>query len=218
MVAALEMERRWIGAPQPLIETSGVGAERAGAAACRLLDRGATALASWGVAGGLDPETGPGTVVLPETVITADGSRFAADLEWRGRLLSKIVDRVDISTADLLEVDQPIATAEEKSALHRRAGAGAVDMESAAIAAVSKQAAIPFLAVRVVVDAATRSIPEVALTIFNEGGRLQRSSLIRLVLNPIGWPGLIALARARGSAGRSMRHLWSVAGPDLGLS
>jgi hopanoid-associated phosphorylase len=218
VVTALEMERRWIGAPEPLVETSGIGAERATAAAGRMLDRGATALVSWGSAGGLDPKIRPGTVVLPHAVIDTAGSRSRVDLEWRDRLVTRIGDRVDVSTSELLSVVRPITSAEEKRELHRRTAAGAVDMESAAIAAVAIQSGISFLAVRVVVDAATVSIPKAALEMFDEGGRLKKSSLIRFVLHPLGWPGLIALARANAAAGRSMRRLWSAAGPDLGLS
>jgi hypothetical protein len=91
-------------------------------------------------------------------------------------------------------------------------------MESAAVASVSKRAGIRFIAVRVVVDAAAVSIPKAALGMFDEGGRLKKSSLIRFVLHPLWWPGLIVLAHANAAAGRSMRSLWSAAGPDLGLS
>jgi adenosylhomocysteine nucleosidase len=170
------------------------------------------------VAGGLDPKIGPGTVVLPEAVIGTDGSQLGVDLEWRGRLLTKIGDRLDVSTSELLEVARPISTAEEKLELHRRTGAGAVDMESAAISSVSMLAGVPFLAIRVVVDAATTPIPRDALGMFDEGGRLKRGSLFRFVLRPLDWPGLILLVRSNAAAGRSMRRLWSAAGPDLALS
>lgn len=218
VVAALEMERRWIPSREPLIETSGIGAERAGAAARGLLDRGATALVSWGMAGGLDTTVGPGTVVLPGAVIGADGSRFEVDLEWRDRLLAKIKDRVEVSTSELLDAARPVQTVEEKRKLHDRTGAGVADMESAAVAAVAKQAGIPFIAVRVVVDAATKSLPEGTQGMFDEDGRLKSASLIRLVIRPYDWWGLMTLARANAAAGRSMRKLWSAAGPDLGLS
>lgn len=218
VVAALEMERRWIGVPEPLVETSGIGAEGAKAAARRLLDRGATALVSWGSAGGLDPKIRSGTVVLPHAVIDTAGSRSSVDLEWRDRLLAKIANRVEVSTSELLDVARPITSAEEKRELHHRTGAGAVDMESAAVAAVAKQSGISFIAVRAVVDAATVAIPKAAPEMFDEWGRLKKSSLIRFVLHPLGWPGLIALARANASAGRSMRRMWSAGEPDLGLS
>jgi adenosylhomocysteine nucleosidase len=212
------MERRWIGAPEPLAETSGVGAQKAGLAARRLVDRGATALVSWGVAGGLDPKIGPGAVVLPDAVIGADGSRLRVDAEWRDRLLTKVEDTVDVSTSELLDINRLIVTSDEKCELHRRTGAVAVDMESAAIASVSNQSGVPFIAVRGIVDSAAMSLPDVVQTMFEQGGGSRRSLLTRLALRPLEWPGLIALARGKAAAGRSMRMVWSAAGPDLGMS
>jgi len=218
IVAALEMERRWIRAPDSLVEVSGAGERRAEAAACRLLDRGATALVSWGVAGGLDPDLRPGAVVLPGAVVEADGVSRKVNLGWRDRVLARIENRVATSTSPLLHAVQPITAPEEKHAMRRRTGAAAVDMESAAVAAVANEAGIPFIAVRVVVDAAEARLPEAALTMCDEGGRLNRSSLLRLFLQPGEWPGLFVLARANAAAGRSMRKVWSAAGPDLALS
>jgi hypothetical protein len=218
VVAALALERRWIGAPEPLVETSGIGAEGASAAAGRLVERGATALASWGLAGGLDPGLGPGTVVLPTAVINTDDSRVRVDLEWHGRLLARIGDRVGVSTSDLLDVARPISTTREKGELYRRFGAAAVDMESAAVGNFAQQTGISFISVRVVVDTAAMSLPGTVLTMSDEKGRLRMSSLIRLGLRYREWLGLLRLASANAVAGRAMGRVWSAGAPDLGLS
>lgn len=218
IVAALEMERRWIRPPKPLVELSGIGAKRATDAARRLLDRKATALVSWGVAGGLDPDLVPGTVMLPETVLCSDGSSIGVDPGWRNRLHARVEDQVVTSGSSLLESAQPISTPEEKAALHRQTGAGAVDMESGAVARIAKEAGIPFIAVRVVVDTAEVCLPETALAMCDEEGRLKRTSIFRIVLRPGEWGDFFALGRANAAAGRSMRKLWSLAGPDLTLS
>ena len=91
-------------------------------------------------------------------------------------------------------------------------------MESAAVAAVADEAGVPFLAIKVVVDSAGFRLPEIALTLCDEGGRLKSGALLQLVFMPGEWPGLLALARANAAAGRSMRALWSLAAPDLALS
>lgn len=218
VVAALETERRWIPAAEALIELSGIGNQRAEKAARRLLERGATALISWGVAGGLDPDLRPGTVLFPDEIIGPDGSILAVDLGWRDRLLARAPDRVFTSTLPLLGTVQPITSPDEKRAAHRRTGAGAVDMESAAVSAVSNAAGIPFIAVRVVVDAADVCLPEAALTMCDEEGRLRRSSLFRVLVRPGDWGAMIGLARANAAAGRAMRSLWLAGEPDLALS
>jgi hopanoid-associated phosphorylase len=218
IVAALEMEGRWIRASESLVEVSGGGEKRARAAAHRLLERGATSLVSWGVAGGLDPDLEPGTVVLPDVVVDTDGSSYPVDVAWRDRLLMRLRSRVVTCTSPLVHATQPITAPAEKIELHRRTRAAAVDMESAAVAAVANEVGIPFLVVRVVVDAAGVRLPEVALTMCDEGGRLKKSAVWRLVFQPGEWRGMLRLGRANTAAGRSMREVWSAAGPDLALS
>ena len=218
IVAALEMERRWIGIPEPLVELSGVGDTRAENAAGRLVERGATALVSWGVAGGLDRDLSPGAVILPDTVIGADGSNRGVDLEWRDRLLERVRGRVVTSTSPLYHATSVITTADEKRAIYERTGAGATDMESVAVARVAFANHIPWIAVRVVIDAADQEVSAAILTAIGDDGRLRMGSVAGLILRPRLWRPLIALGRAGATAGRSMRRLWAVARPDLALS
>ena len=189
IVAALEMECRWIGAPEPLVELSGVGDARAENAAHRLVDRGARALVSWGVAGGLDPDLAPGTVVLPDAVVHTDGSSQEVDLAWRDRLMERVSGQVVTSTSSLYHASSVITSPDEKRAVYERVGAGAVDMESAAVAAVASEMGIPFVVVRVVVDAAGVRLPEVALTMCDEGGRLKKSACAGSFFSPASGAG-----------------------------
>lgn len=218
IVAALEMERRWIRSPGPLVELSGIGDTRAEHAARRLIERGATALVSWGIAGGLDPDLSPGTVILPDVVIGADGSNHGVDLEWRDRLLERVRSRVVTSTLPLYHARSMITTVDEKRAISERFGAGAADMESAAVARVALANHMPWIAVRVVIDAADQDLPAAILAATGDDGRLRVGSVIGLILRPRLWHPVIALGRAGAAAGQSMRRLWALAQPDLALS
>lgn len=218
VVAALEMERRWIRNPGPLVELSGIGDKRADHAARRLVERGATALVSWGVAGGLDPDLDPGTVILPDAVIGADGSNHEVDLAWRNRLLERVRGRVVTSTLPLYHARSMITTVEEKNKISERFGAGAADMESAAVARVAMANRMPWIAVRVVIDAADQSLPAAILTATGDDGRLRVGSVVGFIFRPRLWRPLIALGRAGSAAGRSMRRLWVATRPDLALS
>jgi adenosylhomocysteine nucleosidase len=218
IVAALEMERRWIRAPEPLVEVSGVGETRAEDAARRLVERGATALVSWGVAGGLDPHLRAGTVILPDRVIGEEGRSWGVDLEWRNRLLERIGGRVVTSTSPLYHAASVIVTADEKRAIHLRFGAGGVDMETVAVARVANAHRVPWVAVRVVFDAADQDLPAAILAATGDDGRLTVASVVGLISSPRLWRPSIALGRAGAAAGRSMRQLWDVTRPDLALS
>jgi adenosylhomocysteine nucleosidase len=216
IVTALELERGWIGSAV-MIEVAGMGRARAEAATTRLLDRGATAIVSWGIAGGLDPELEPGTVVIPGFVIDVDqGSRYA-DAGWRNRLLARIENLVPISVGPMFHADAVVSSPAGKRDLHRRWDVVAVDMESAGIARVAQEAGVPWVVVRVVGDVADQELPQVLTELSDENGRLRAGAVGGLVLRPRLWPALFALGRANAAAGRSMRRVWAAAGTDLAL-
>jgi adenosylhomocysteine nucleosidase len=219
-VSAMEMEGRWLGRSNDhhLVEVSGVGGNRAAAAARRLVDRGATALVSWGVAGGLDPALGSGTVVLADRVLHPDGTIRESDSRWRARLEGRVSDRVPTAVGSLIHVDRVVASTADKRRLFERSGATVVDMESLAVAGVADERRLPWLAVRVVTDTATDTLPPEVASLCAENGRLRTWSLAILVVRPRLWPALVLLARTTATAARSMRRVRSLAGPDLALA
>lgn len=217
IVTALEMERRWVGA-DAVVDVGGMGRTRAEAAARRLLDRGAAAVVSWGIAGGLDPGLGPGTVVVPEFVVDGDRDRLVADAGWRDRLLNQIESRVPVSRDPMFHSDRIVASPDLKHTLHERWGVAAVDMESAGVARVARDAGVPWLVIRVVGDVADQELPNGVTELSDQNGRLRYGAVAALVLRPRLWPTLLALGRANAAAGRSMRRVWVAAGPDLALA
>lgn len=219
IVTALELERGWIGSANEacMVDVGGVGRARAEAATARLLARGATAVVSWGIAGGLDPDLESGTVVVPECVIDADRGRWHADSGWRDRLLGRIGHLVAISGDPMLHADTVVSSPADKRDLHRRWRAVATDMESAAVARVAEDAGVPWLVVRVIGDAADQELPNSVTELSDENGRLRSGAVARLVFRPRLWPTLLRLGTANAAAGRRMRRVWAAAGPDLAL-
>jgi len=220
IVTALEMERGWIGSTNErcLVEVGGMGRARAEAATKRLLDRGAAAVVSWGIAGGLDPELKPGTVVVPEFVVDGKSGRLQVDVGWRDRLLAKTESVVPSSGGPMFHADDVVASPARKHELYERWGAAAVDMESAGVAGVAQDAGVPWLVVRVVGDVADQELPKAVIGLSDENGRLRVAAVAGLVFRPRLWPTLIALGRANAAASRNMRRVWAAAGPDLALS
>lgn len=224
IVMALEVERRWTGATgdTALIEVGGMGRERAETAATRLLGRGASALVSWGIAGGIAPDLRSGTVVVPDRIIRPQGNDLIADADWRDRVLVKIRDLVPISVDPILHADEVVATPRRKNELHERWHAAAIDMESAGVARVAAEAGVPWLVVRAVGDTADQVIPKAATEICDDLGRLKIGAVAGLAFRPGLWPGLISLGRASAAAGRSMRKVWTAvvagSGPSLSAS
>jgi adenosylhomocysteine nucleosidase len=217
-VTALEMESRWLGdAGGVEFVVAGMGRERAESAAKRLVERGVAGLVSWGVAGGLDPALDAGTVVLANAVVVEGGARLTSDIGWLDRLESELDGRVPLVAGTLFHSDEILSSVEQKRAVWDRWSTVAVDMESAAVAGVAFETGLPWIAVRVVIDSAATSLPPQVAEGGGEDGRLRPTAIAGLILKPWIWPDLARLARANRAAARSMRRVWSSAGPDLAL-
>ncbi len=215
IVSALAAEARTLGrasaaslgvrrlADGMLLIVSGIGPSAATAAARALASEGATALASFGMAGALDPALGCGTVLLPECVMLADGTRLATSASWRERVRRALPARCAARGGELLSSLEPIGSASEKKTLWRATGAAAVDMESAAIAQIAAERSLPFIAVRVIVDLSTDELPR-AVIAASRGGRLAPGRLLAGLACAPGDLGSLLRLSARYRCARSV--------------
>lgn len=162
-----------------VIQLSGIGPRRAGGAAKNLLEHGATALLSWGSAGGLVPTLSSGSLVLPSLVIDTDQSLYSTDPTWHGRLLNRLKGCVDLHQGPLAESGTVLRSSTEKRVLFERTGAMAVDMESGAMAKVAQEAHAPFMAIRAIADPFDMAIPEASLAAVDEFGRIRFLRLLK---------------------------------------
>ena len=203
---------------RPAVKCAGVGAIRARNAAQTLVSEGCDGLVSFGVAGGLDRNLAPGTVVIADRVTTPEGGRIPTDTAWAEGLVHAIGGRVAMTRAPIAGSDTVIASATGKRELHESTGAAAVDMESHGIGEVAAAAGIRFLAVRAIADPAARAIPPWVLKGVAEDGSLRPAAVIApLLARPWTVWALIGLARENGKALRSLRRVASLGGPRLGL-
>jgi adenosylhomocysteine nucleosidase len=195
---------------------SGVGPRRAGLASRRLLEKGATALLSWGSAGGLSPKLSPGSLILPRIIIAANRSVYHADASWHKDLCDRLRGQVEFHTGPLAESATVVQTSAEKAILFQQTGAVGVDMESAAIAFVAQEARVPFVAVRVIADSANAPLPNSALNACDEFGRL---NFLKLIWGVAGRPTelfpLIHLARDYRAAQRTLALVARLIESDL---
>lgn len=175
--------------PSVRIACAAASAERAREGTRRLLDAGAGSLVSFGIAGGLDPSLSPGDLVLAEEVVSPDGDAIAADRGLRARWQRAAVAAGQRSVGGgLLESPGVLTSVAAKQASRRSSGAVAVDMESYAVAAVAKDAGVPFVAVRAIADPAGRALPSAVAGCIGPDGRPQIGRLVLgLCLRP--WEG-----------------------------
>jgi adenosylhomocysteine nucleosidase len=225
VVAALMAEARTLGAPVArkgsagngsagplpftihdgtLVSVSGMGCAAAAAAAQALADAGAKALVSWGMAGGLDPTLVAGTICLPTVVLDTSGASFGTDHHWREAVAAAIAARRRVVDGKLLTTTHAVHDIVGKAAAFRATGAVAVDMESAAVAAVAAKRRLPFIAVRVIVDTADDALPGAVLAASN-GGQVSVPRLLQgLLAAPADLLSVLRLARRYRAAIRAL--------------
>ena len=104
---------------------------------------------SAGFAGGLDPKLRRGDIVVADRILDESGRQCSIDL---AALPPAATGSAHVGC--LLTVDRIICSAAKKRALGKKHGALAADMETMAVAEVCRRRETPFLAVRVISDAA----------------------------------------------------------------
>lgn len=150
----------------PLFEADGAGPDAARAAARHAIERGAGLLVSWGSAGALGGAS-PGEIVVADAVVDAAAGdrpvRHACDPSLVVQFAAALSGMGVVHRGLVCSVPAPVREPIDKAEMRRRTGAVAVDMESAAVAAVAARAGLRFAVVRVIVDAADQVVPAAAL-------------------------------------------------------
>lgn len=169
---------------------SGMGPAAARKAALALVEAGAQSLASFGVAGALDPKVRSGTLLCPARVIDQQGHAYVTDGIWRERLQQRLATagltaQVDIA---LLSLAQPLSSSTAKRAAHNQYQAAAVDLESAAVAAVAARHHLPFMVLRAIVDERDDELPETLQAAIDAWGQPRWAQLFTALLRH---PGLL---------------------------
>lgn len=217
-VTGLAMEAHIASGPGVRALAGGGDARRLVLALEHELACGASAVISFGIAGGLAEDIVPGTWLVARAIV-APMARWQCDPAWTRILAERLRGAL---TTDLAGVDAPIAESAAKRALHRVTGAAAVDTESHIAAAIAAARGLPFAAFRVVADAAQTSLPPAACEALRPDGKISAAAVLRsLARTPAQLPALVrtaidariafrALSRGRRLLGRRLGY------PDLG--
>jgi hopanoid-associated phosphorylase len=176
--------------------------------------RGASGIISFGIAGGLKPGLVAGDWVVASGVTSTKGV-IATDRAWTQRLLESLPHAVHANVAGANTV---ISTPLEKFQIHDETGAVAVDMESHIAAEIATEHRIPFVACRVILDAAHRMLPPAATLGLRLDGTPNMPAVFRSVWrDPRQLPDLVRVARDHHIAGRALRSGRKQLGIGLGF-
>jgi len=161
---------------------------------------------SFGVAGGLDPSLKSGDVVVATEVLAGD-TRWLAGLALNEELIESVaLGSSRVVRGGLAGVEEVVAASSVKAALHLETGAAAVDMESHIAAAYAEESGLPFAALRVISDPATRALPALAMAAIKPNGDIDLRKILRGVArNPLTLRSLVSTGIDFNRALRSLR-------------
>ena len=176
------------------------GGERVGAAqaARALAQAGVAGLLSFGLAGGLAPDLLAGALLVPEFVLSADGTRWLTDPTLSAHFGKR--------AGTLFAGDMVLGSRAEKQHAWRRTGALAIDLESGEVARAAAAFRLPFAVLRAVCDPADQDLPVAAMAALSAAGRIRLWSVLRsLAGSPGQLPNLLRLGRETAAARGALR-------------
>ena len=212
-VTGLAKEARIASGPGVRTIAGGGDARALASALQREFERGARAVISFGIAGGLAEDLASGTWLVPRAIVTAD-RRWPCNAAWMAVIRERLPGAIAL---DLAGADAPVTDPAAKRALRRATGAAAVDTESHIAAAIAAVNGVPFAAFRVVADGAQRRLPQGAAQAVLPDGRISPSAVLgSLVRAPGEHPALVRTAVDARRAFRALLRGRRLLGPGLG--
>jgi nucleoside phosphorylase len=201
---------------------TGIGAQRAAAAATQACVPGVRTLLATGCAGGLSPSLTPGDLVLATSVVDQSGVAVPVSTDQLGGALQSwaAAHGVVLHAGRCVSVTQPLGTVSDKQEANRRLGAVAVDMEGAAIASVAAARGVGFVGVRAILDPVDEALPDIKTG--NAGGTGEAGIIgalaAHVLRNPSALPALVRLAAMRRAAHAALERFFRVFVDDRGAA
>jgi adenosylhomocysteine nucleosidase len=178
------------------------------------IERGASGIISFGIAGGLAPDLAAGDWIVATGVRTGQ-ELFPTDQIWARNLLEALPGAVH---ADIVGVDTPVASSLEKRRLHAQTGAVAVDTESHIAARIATAHRIPFTVCRAIIDATHRDLPPAAMVGLRHDGTPDFFAVFySVVQQPRQLPALMRTALDARIARRALLRGRRLLGAGLGF-
>jgi hopanoid-associated phosphorylase len=205
VVTGLAREMKLASGPGLAGVTSGGSPQRLRRLLAERSAPGCSAVLSFGIAGGLDPDLSAGDVVVATGVIAA-GERWPAHRGLADSFAESLSEGgINVKLADIAGVDAPLLDSDAKAAVRRETGAAVADMESHVASEFAARHGLMFAALRIVCDPAARSMPAMVANALKPDGGVDHYAVLADVLRRP--RELATLRRLAGAARTSFRVL-----------
>src|SRR5882724_4019372 len=191
----------WFDGRAAVLVANGPGPKLAGQAVeiakgCQKL----SGLVSTGFCGALDPAIQPLDIFIP-TEILMEGLQ---NRDRPGASVHPITSKRLYQAGSLISQDRVASTIAEKSEL-RKNGAGAIEMEAAAVYEKAQQYNLPFYCIRVVTDTANESFPLDFNKLRDAAGRFSIAKILSAAIRrPTVFPALMKLNKRSKDAAQAL--------------
>ncbi|HET9843683.1 MAG TPA: hypothetical protein VFP93_03385 [Gammaproteobacteria bacterium] len=176
-------------------------------ATTKLIFKGIDGIISWGFAGGLDPTLASGTIILPQQIIHPFGPTLDMDKKWHKKLKNQLEKHFPVITHPLAYAQHILHTPKQKRNLFERTKAAAVDQESFIIGDMVKEAKLPFISLRVILDDAYTALPKNIQTLQDNTGTLIKKNIFLELLKPHLWLNYLTLSRQYSKTNQILHHV-----------
>ncbi len=189
----------------PLVRCSGAREVLAKKRASELVAEGATALLSFGVAGGLADNLTPSDIIIGSYVMDSEGRRYDCEGAMQQRFAGAAPHA---KHGGVFGSTYVIDTAQAKTQWRDKTGALIVDMESHVIAEIAAEHGLPFGVLRGISDAAEAKLPPAVLCGINEDGSENIAGVLKsLAADPTQLPALLHFAGNTGTALKALARV-----------
>ncbi|NDE89600.1 MAG: hypothetical protein EB059_00455 [Alphaproteobacteria bacterium] len=156
-----------------------------------LVKQGATALISFGVAGGLAPNLDSTTIIVSKHIVGKNSQHWACDATLVQHFKQRAPQALDGGVYGSTHL---VPTPADKKKLHSNTGCMIVDMESHVVAQVATRHSLPFAVLRGVSDSVEDGFPDAALKGLSPDGSTNMNAVYKSLLrNPLQIPALLKL-------------------------
>ena len=199
-------ENELFNGTQYKIIKSGIGPNAAADAALDLINSGCDTIIGWGFAGGLSEKFECGQVIIASGFV-AEGVHYYLPTPLQKEFTRRL-HSLNPSEGTIFATDKPILGAEEKQMLAERFNSVAVDMESLGIISVTKQKAVPYFSIRVILDDSKTTLPTWISHLLKEKKAIRRVILLsKQLFKPTELFSLIKLAFSYKRAAKKLNRI-----------